>query len=150
MTIKGEPSRATHQGALRVIRTKSGRTFVGKYASSKAKRWASVLAGEFARYKPEKPLEGPLHVEIIWVFGYPKSTPKKHLGEVRWKTTRPDLDNMEKTVLDVLTEQGFMHDDSQIALKATRKLHGPNPAIIVGIAQLDPIDTHSRISVLQQ
>ena len=120
---------------------------MGKYASSKAKGWASELAVGMAPFKPQKPLEGPLWVSITWVFGHTKAEPKSKRESYKWKTTRPDLDNMEKTVLDVLTQQGFMLDDSQVVFKTTKKMHGPKPCLLIGIV---PLDTHDTLSPLPQ
>jgi Holliday junction resolvase RusA-like endonuclease len=37
------------------------------------------------------------------------------------KSTRPDLDNLEKLVMDVFTRAGIWRDDGQVAAKTTSK-----------------------------
>lgn len=85
------------------------------------------------------PFEGPLMVEVTFVF------PLTQADEKKWKigrdgtipkTTRPDVDNCQKTLLDVMTKQGFWHDDSQISTLILRKVSGFTPAIHVKIAEL--------------
>ena len=137
MNINIIPSRSTHQAALRVMRRKGGGFFVGKYAKSGAKLWAKELAAKMAPYRPKEPLRGPVCVEIAWVFPYPSSTPDKKRLELSWRMQRPDLDNMEKGVLDLLTSEGFLVDDSQVVFKLTTKMNGVVPCIKIVIRPLD-------------
>lgn len=56
--------------------------------------------------------DGPVVVHVTAYFPYPKSTPKKHLIDLRWHTKKPDADNIAKAVLDALS---CWRDDSQVA-----------------------------------
>jgi Holliday junction resolvase RusA-like endonuclease len=51
------------------------------------------------------------------------------------KITRPDVDNCAKTIMDVLTKQGFWHDDSQVSCLILIKRSGWTPAIHVEISE---------------
>lgn len=119
------------------MKRKGGAFFVGKYASSKAKKWGDELARALSPIRPNKPIEGPLKARIGWVFPHLKSTPKSKLDLNIWKVTRPDLDNMEKTILDTMTKQGFMLDDSQVVLKETFKMNGPDVGMFIELSTLD-------------
>jgi Holliday junction resolvase RusA-like endonuclease len=44
---------------------------------------------------------------------------KKKIG--KWKTTRPDTDNLIKALKDTMTDLGFWDDDSQVADERVRK-----------------------------
>lgn len=132
-----EPSRATHQSSLRVMKRRGGGFFVGKYEKSAAKQWSRRLAELLAPYKPCKPLEGPLKVSIAWTFPYPKGTASKRAVKRSWRESRPDLDNMEKGLLDLLVDEGFMLDDSQVTAKHTMKFNGTEPSIFIRIEMLD-------------
>ena len=48
-------------------------------------------------------------------------------------TVRPDLDNLEKALLDVLTRVRFYEDDSQIFTKSTAKAWGPKPYLAIAL-----------------
>jgi Holliday junction resolvase RusA-like endonuclease len=66
------------------------------------------------------PLEGPISMEIDFVFPRLKSTPKKVTGR-HWMIAKPDRDNLEKSVQDCLN--GILYrDDAQICNAVTRKL----------------------------
>lgn len=137
MRLNIHPSRATHQSALRVMKRRGGGFFVGKYAKSGAKKWSNELAEKLRPFKPPRPFSEPVHIDVIWVFDYPKSTPQKNREKYSWRMKRPDLDNMEKGVLDLLTKEGFFLDDSQIVSKFTAKMEGTEPCIIIRIRPLD-------------
>ena len=108
--------------------------FVGKMASSKASMWKKEFIAKILKDRPSKPYDFPLYVEIT--FEYPFL--KKHKGEVDVlpKTTRPDLDNLEKMVLDGLVEAGYMVDDSLVCSKHTHKLFSvAGPRILIDITR---------------
>lgn len=136
MHLSVVPSRATHQAALRVIRKKNGAVFIGKYAKSGAKVWSSHMAKLIEPYKPEQAISTPVKVDIAWVFPYPKNAPRGYPGLI-YREKRPDLDNMEKGLLDLLVEQEFIMDDSLVVAKHTAKFDGREPMILIRITPLD-------------
>lgn len=62
------------------------------------------------------PLEGPLSVVLTFVFA------SKSKRERKWKATRPDVDNLTKSVLDALNGLTFK-DDGQVCELVVRKYH---------------------------
>jgi len=133
ITVYIEPS-PTQQSALRILKNKAGKMFVGKMSSSKASKWKKEFIAKVMKDRPDKPYDFPLYVEIT--FEYPFL--KKHKGEVDIlpKTTRPDLDNLEKMVLDGLVEAGYMVDDSLVCSKHTHKLFSvAGPRILIDITR---------------
>ena len=48
-------------------------------------------------------------------------------------SVRPDLDNLEKNLFDVLTRLNFWTDDSLVTEKLTSKWWGPKPGIDIEI-----------------
>jgi len=93
--------------------------------------------------RPDKPLTGPLKMQIE--FFMPR--PKNHFGTGKnasnlkdsapwWHTSRPDLDNMIKLVKDAL-DGVFYKDDSQICtLHAAKAYTTQAPRVIVGLVKL--------------
>ena len=83
-----------------------------------------ALAGKQAR--PVKPLDGPLRVDTVFIFRRPKghfSTGAKgglvRSAPVYWHTAARgpyggDRDNLDKTILDVLTQCGLWVDDGLV------------------------------------
>lgn len=95
-------------------------------------------------HRPAKPIEGPIYLEVAYVFPMTKAEIKQHwefidvVNFVIWKLTRPDVDNCAKLMLDVLTDANFYHDDSQISDLILRKRSGCDPRIAVTIRQALP------------
>ncbi len=116
---KGQPRpRAFRRGAR-----------AGVYApAGPHKGWRDACYTVAERYRPDHPAEGPVAARLDFKFARPKS----HLGTGRNAgivkrsapvdhAHKPDLDNMIKLVLDVLTQLGFWHDDSQVAALVASK-----------------------------
>lgn len=136
IVVKQAPTKSTHQSALRVMRRKGGGFFVGKYAKSEIKVWTAMFADAIREYKPKEPWDCPVHLEIGFYFPWPESASQKKKSSTTWKTTRPDLDNSEKTILDTLTAEGFVVDDSVICSKASYKMHSNEPKIAIFLKKL--------------
>ena len=90
----------------------------GKFASL-ADKPELVKATDFwhrmlYKHKPDVPMEGPLRLEIYIWHPHRTSSPKKFKSEVRWKDTKPDCDNLSKTITDVMASLSFFKDDGQV------------------------------------
>ena len=80
---------------------------------------------------PDKPLEGLISVEFTAYMPIPKSTPKR----ARERRTdakiphgrKPDIDNLEKQLLDRLTKLGFWRDDGQVWRVLKEKVYSDRP-----------------------
>lgn len=133
-----EPIRTTHQADLRILKTKDGRQFIGKMANSDIKAWVRDFKDAILRMNviPDKPLDGPLEVTLY--FGFPNIQSDK--GKVMPMTTKPDFDNLAKSVLDALTDMGFWTDDSQIVFGKVAKFRTPMPFIAVSINRCNWMD----------
>lgn len=86
-----------------------------------------------------QPLDGP--IELIARFSYqrPKSWTKKKANLTRWKTSKPDVDNLTKIIEDSLNAVAF-HDDAQIASMSAQKMYGERSEIVVTVRQLEDDD----------
>ena len=94
----------------------------------------AILRDALLPYVPEETITDlPVFLEVTWEFPYPKSA-KKHLpGMLRWKITRPDTDNLNKMLKDVMTDMGFWKDDALISLEVVKKLYSDEPGIEIQI-----------------
>lgn len=88
-------------------------------------------------FRPDEPLAGAVTATYIFIFPHPANTPKYKQLMTLPKTTKPDADNLTKTLQDVLTKLGFITDDAIIADTRTIKLVGPKPAILINLKQWD-------------
>ena len=84
-----------------------------------------------AKHAPQKPFDGPVAVEmrICWPTGG-----KRAQGS--WHAVKPDADNVEKTVFDVMAKLGYFDNDSRIALHSTAKLWSDPAGICVRMEEL--------------
>ena len=108
------PTRTAQQKGLRVVGGHA--QFYEKATVRQAK---DELAWKLKSYAPSEPYHGPIALAIHWAFEL------KRVKVPFWKTTRPDLDNLEKGLLDVMTDLGFWDDDAQICLKTSKKWEVP-------------------------
>ena len=97
------------------------------FEDKKAKEHKSELRRYANAHKPEQPLEGPVEVRILAVLPRPKALcavskrtglPLAHPGR-RWHTGKPDKDNIEKAVLDAMSD--WWMDDAQVCVGCTIK-----------------------------
>lgn len=130
------PIRTTHQTDLRILRTRDGRQFIGKMSKSKVKLWGEQFATQIRRHKPDRPLEGPLQLRLV--FGFPLNKGDKGKGGPH--CARPDWDNLPKTVCDILTREGFWHDDGQVVIGQVIKVRTSSPFIGVNISCVNFVD----------
>jgi Holliday junction resolvase RusA-like endonuclease len=74
-------------------------------------------------------LEGPVSVRIVCLFERPKSHSKKRRQQREPKTTKPDLDNVGKAILDALNEIAY-NDDGQVCRLTVEKWYvGPYDSV---------------------
>ena len=94
------------------------------YQPKKVMQNAGALAALCAEYRPESPMLGPIRLWLAFRYPWRKSEPKKNRHGIKAKDTKPDLDNLEKQLVDVLERSGFIVNDSQIAEKRSVKSWG--------------------------
>lgn len=125
--MPGEPPRSTAQQHLI---TRSGRVVPGKKVTA-AKQ---VLEGRLAAHVPAEPFTGPLSVSTVWCWS-------RTAGKTQqaWKTTRPDLDNLAKLLLDTMTQLRFWKDDALVVQLIMTKIWNPEPGIKISIQQMEDL-----------
>ncbi len=78
------------------------------------------------------PLKGGVYVELDFIFKRHKGIPKNQ----KYKTTKPDRDNLDKAVLDAMN--GIIYvDDAQVCDGPIRKLWGDEAQVIIKIEAID-------------
>ena len=82
-------------------------------------------------WKEACPLGGCFELQVIFTFGWLKSTPKAKIEEslYAFKKTSPDTDNMYKALKDAFERAGIVKNDSMIVRDIIEKRHGPVPGI---------------------
>ena len=105
------------------------------FTKQKVRDAEDFLAAMLAPHAPAEPLSGAIYFQARWCFPYRKSEPKRvtNSGREIPHTSRPDLDNLEKNLLDVLTRLRFWGDDARVFTKSTAKVWGPNPYLAIAM-----------------
>lgn len=111
------------------------------YDPGTAEGWKSEIAMACKSHIPVIPIDGPVFLDLHFTLPRPKghfnSKGVLKPNAPSRVTKKPDLDNMEKAVMDCLTRLRFWHDDAQVADKHTAKFYG-HPGCTVIINQLEP------------
>jgi Holliday junction resolvase RusA-like endonuclease len=132
LEIPIEPPTSTHQANLRVLRSKTGQYFVGKMKNNKVSKWIDQLRPFLVKGKPPQPAEGAVRVSIKLYYTCPKYLlPKINKCKELVKTTKPDVDNVVKVILDEMTKTGYWLDDSQIWSITIEKYWTATPKVCI-------------------
>lgn len=93
-------------------------------------------------------LDGPIQADCYWRF----SRPKSHFGTgknakvlkssaPRYHSKKPDRDNLDKAVLDAMTQAGVWRDDARAARGLLEKRYcndGELPGVTIQMRELEP------------
>lgn len=113
--VMGHP---TPQGSKR----RMGNGMMVEAGGARLANWRSAVAEAAHRVAPDRPLDGPLTLEVVFRFSMPASRPKAIRIE-GWcvKSSAPDLDKLVRSLADGLTAGGLIQDDARIcSLRATK------------------------------
>lgn len=79
-------------------------------------------------------IEGAVRLELL--FGFANTAVQKKGGAVVYRTARPDLDNLEKAVMDALTAAAVWNDDSQVAEKTSAKVSAVSDFLAITVKSI--------------
>lgn len=130
--IDGQPPRTTQQQSK--IRWANGRPTI--YKPKKLTDAQDWLMNGVLPFVPEKPLDGAIELKCFWYF-------KGQKKGVSWKTTRPDTDNLQKGLKDIMTKAGFWLDDAQVCVEIAQKRWSNVPGLGIIVRQLTDSDLNT-------
>lgn len=139
MTIQfavfGEP---VAQGRPRAGKDWNGNTVL--YDPAKSRHFKEYVKVAASQHRPDKLLEGPLHVTIKVYKPMLKKFSKKRLAAAEAgmyrPVTKPDVDNYVKGIKDALNKVIWV-DDSQVVDLTVSKFYSETPRFEVLIQELD-------------
>lgn len=79
----------------------------------------ALLTAKIRKFAPSEPWSCPIQLSVQWVFRKGKS------NRGIFKTTKPDTDNLEKMLKDVMTDCGFWKDDALVVREIVEKIWLP-------------------------
>ena len=120
------PPTVTHQ-------EKRWRVVDGKpksYESAELKNARSKLRDHLAAHRPAAPMTGGVRLVVKWCF------PRGAHRDGEYRITKPDTDNLQKLLKDVMTELGFWKDDALVASEIVEKFWSEIPGIYIHTEEL--------------
>lgn len=123
-----KPPTVTHQE--KAVRVVNGKPVL--YEPAQLKEARAKLQAYLAKHVPAKKFTRPVRLVTKWCF----PVTGKHVdGE--YKATKPDTDNLQKLLKDVMTDLGYWKDDALVASEITEKFWAVLPGIYIAIEPLD-------------
>ena len=123
--VVGQP---VPKARARTVR-KGGRTW--SFTPKKVAVWERTVKEEAAKHF-ERPLKGPIQVSMIFYMGRPGSRRKDF-----WVPTTPDLDNLEKAVLDAMNGVAYEDDRLVVAKNAQKRyVRRDEPRVCIRVTSL--------------
>lgn len=121
------PPTVTHQE--KQVKVVNGKPVFYEPAELKAAR--AKLEAHLAKHVPAEKYTTAVRLVTKWCF--PLSG-KHRNGE--YKTSKPDTDNLQKLLKDVMTDLGYWKDDALVASEITEKFWSDVPGIYIRIEEL--------------
>ena len=120
------PPTVTHQ-------EKKWRVVNGKpvpYEPDEVKSARAKLSAHLGRFRPVAPARGGVALVVKWCF------PRGGHADGEYRVTKPDVDNIQKLLMDCRTAVGFWKDDAQVASLVVEKFWAEVPGIYISITEL--------------
>lgn len=129
----------------RVVRMKSGK--ITSYTPARTKRFsADVRAVVDGVMGASPPAQGPVSLTMVFFMAIPESWPQwKQAAAAEGRiapTGRPDMDNLEKALLDALNGRAFL-DDAYVVDRFAIKRYAAQPGIRIRMDVLDAGTIHA-------
>lgn len=126
-----KPPTVTHQE--KQVHVVNGKPVFYEPPELKAAR--AKLMAHLAGHVPAHKYKGPIRLVVKWCFPV---LGKHKDGE--YKTTKPDTDNLQKLLKDVMTDLGFWKNDALVASEIIEKFWAEIPGIYIVISELGVCD----------
>ena len=107
------------------------------YPVKSGEEYKATVATLAAQHRPPAPVTGPVSLGLTFWLPRPKSHPawKSEAGTAH--TSKPDIDNLAKAIMDALKQGGYYRDDSQVVAETLFKTYarGHPPGVEVSFEE---------------
>lgn len=100
------------------------------YTPKKTTDYEKLIAYEWKRRYKDLILKGAVKLDLLFCFKKAKSCKKDY------HTQRPDIDNLEKAILDGLNKTAFV-DDCQVVEMKSQKVFSDVDKIVITVTELE-------------
>lgn len=122
------PPTVTHQE--KAVKVVGGKPVFYEPQELKAAR--QKLMAHLSSHVPAKPYTEAVRLVVKWCFPI-----NGHSRNGQYKTTKPDTDNLQKLLKDVMTSLGYWKDDALVASEVVEKFWADKPGIYIAIQSLE-------------
>ena len=122
-----KPPTVTHQEHR--VTMKSGKPIF--YDTPEMKSAKAKLRDSLAAHIPDKPINNGVRLMVKWLFPI---TGNHINGE--YKLSKPDTDNLQKMLKDIMTALGFWTDDALVCSEIIEKFYAKMPGLFIMIEEL--------------
>lgn len=124
------PPKAKGRPRHRLVKPESGKEFVSTYTPKKSANYENLVKTAYWQQHTGRPHDGPVAMYVVAYFPYPKSLRKAQRALAEQERlpllTKPDYDNILKSVTDGLNEVAFK-DDKLIYHAQIWCMYSPRP-----------------------
>ena len=103
------------------------------YSPPELKEAREKLIAHLAQHIPEKPFEGGVRLIVKWCF------PRGRHKDGAYRCTKPDTDNLQKILKDMMTLVGFWSDDALVCSEVVEKFWAETPGIYIKIIPIEEL-----------
>jgi len=108
----------------------------GTYNTKEYTQYKKLIQMAYKARNKEQPTEQPIYMKIDFFFAIPKSWSKKKKETAKWHTSRPDTDNLVKSIKDALNGVVYK-DDSQVSVLFARKQYAAFDGVKIEIVKME-------------
>ena len=123
-----KPPTVTHHAKELHAYMKGGKPCAVLHDSRELKDARAKLHAALAPFAPDKPFGGPVRLLVKWLF---PAGEKHRDGE--WMTEKPDTENLNKALVDCMTQLGFWADDAQVVSEIIEKFWAKTPGVYIRV-----------------
>lgn len=100
------------------------------YDPQEVKVAKAKLKAHLVKHKPKQKYDGAIRLMVKWCF------PRGKHKDGEYRITKPDTDNLQKMLKDIMTNVGFWKDDCLVASEIVEKFWAEVPGIYIRIDEL--------------
>ena len=102
------------------------------YEPAEVKVTRSKLRDAVGPYRPPVPMNGAVRLMVKWCFPCGDSH-----SDGEYRITKPDTDNLQKMLKDVMTQNHFWKDDAQVASEICEKFWANVPGLYIAVEEIE-------------
>ncbi len=135
------PPVAKRRARMRHLKTVHGQYLNKPYTPAKTRQYETFVRQEAALIMNGRdPLDGPIMLNVLAFLPIPQSWSKKKQREAMYVTTKPDWDNLAKSVTDALN--GIVYTDDKLIVDAfVQKRYDKRPRVEITVQEMPGLTT---------